>query len=70
MPGQPRFIQTLPKRGYCFVAPVSEHEGDARDAGVGGDGSASKGRSIVGREEESELLAGGGEAGRSADSGG
>ncbi len=50
--GQPRFIQTLPKRGYCFVAPVSEHEGDARDAGVGGDGSASKGRSIVGRDED------------------
>lgn len=23
-PGQPRFIQTLPKRGYCFVAPVAE----------------------------------------------
>ncbi len=22
--GAPRFIQTLPKRGYCFVAPVSE----------------------------------------------
>jgi predicted ATPase/DNA-binding winged helix-turn-helix (wHTH) protein len=22
--GQPRFIQTLPKRGYCFVAAVSE----------------------------------------------
>jgi predicted ATPase/DNA-binding winged helix-turn-helix (wHTH) protein len=22
--GQPRFIQTLPKRGYCFVAPVTE----------------------------------------------
>ena len=22
--GQPRFIQTLPKRGYCFVAPVTD----------------------------------------------
>ena len=22
--GSPRFIQTLPKRGYCFVAPVSD----------------------------------------------
>jgi DNA-binding winged helix-turn-helix (wHTH) protein len=22
--GQPRFIQTLPKRGYCFVAPVMD----------------------------------------------
>lgn len=25
--GQPRYIQTLPKRGYRFVAPVSEWEG-------------------------------------------
>lgn len=25
--GQPHFIQTLPKRGYCFVAPVREVEG-------------------------------------------
>jgi len=24
-PAQPRFIQTLPKRGYCFVAAVTEH---------------------------------------------
>jgi len=22
--GQPRFIQTLPKRGYCFIAPIVE----------------------------------------------
>jgi predicted ATPase/DNA-binding winged helix-turn-helix (wHTH) protein len=28
----PRFIQTLPKRGYCFVAPVTEVEGDGRSA--------------------------------------
>jgi predicted ATPase len=54
--GQPRFIQTLPKRGYCFVASVSEHDGDGRDAGVGGDGSASKGRRIVGRDEELSRL--------------
>lgn len=26
-PGQPRFIQTLPKRGYRFVAAVSESDG-------------------------------------------
>ena len=25
-PVHPRFIQTLPKRGYCFVPPVSENE--------------------------------------------
>jgi predicted ATPase len=25
--GKPRFIQTLPKRGYCFVAPVSDWSG-------------------------------------------
>ncbi len=48
--GQPRFIQTLPKRGYCFVALVSEGEG--RDADAGGDGFAGRDRSIVGREEE------------------
>jgi predicted ATPase len=23
-PAKPRFIQTLPKRGYCFVAPIAE----------------------------------------------
>jgi predicted ATPase/DNA-binding winged helix-turn-helix (wHTH) protein len=28
--GQPRFIQTLPKRGYCFVAPVTDWAGPAR----------------------------------------
>src|SRR5450755_175038 len=25
--GQPRFIQTVPKRGYCFVAPVKDLPG-------------------------------------------
>ncbi len=30
--GSPRFIQTLPKRGYCFVAPVADRTaGSARD---------------------------------------
>jgi predicted ATPase/DNA-binding winged helix-turn-helix (wHTH) protein len=28
--GQPRFIQTLTKRGYCFVAPVSDWDGPKR----------------------------------------
>src|SRR5579863_6631635 len=29
---QPRFIQTLPKRGYRFVAPVSQYAGTASAA--------------------------------------
>jgi predicted ATPase/DNA-binding winged helix-turn-helix (wHTH) protein len=29
-PTQPEFIQTLPKRGYCFVAPVTESSGPSR----------------------------------------
>ena len=29
-PSQPRFIQTLPKRGYCFVAEVTEQEDSPR----------------------------------------
>src|ERR1700684_1955638 len=50
--GQPRFIQTLPKRGYCFVAAVSEHEGEGRAAAADASGAAGKGKSIVGRDEE------------------
>jgi DNA-binding winged helix-turn-helix (wHTH) protein len=34
--GQPRFIQTLPKRGYCFVATVTASPAPAKDrAGMG-----------------------------------
>jgi DNA-binding winged helix-turn-helix (wHTH) protein len=40
-PAQPEFIQTLPKRGYCFIAPVSDWSGPepsmervAKSAGV------------------------------------
>jgi predicted ATPase/DNA-binding winged helix-turn-helix (wHTH) protein len=29
-PSQPEFIQTLPKRGYCFVAPVTDWAGPER----------------------------------------
>jgi predicted ATPase/DNA-binding winged helix-turn-helix (wHTH) protein len=51
-PGCPRFIQTLPKRGYCFVAPVVD--------GNGLEGSAAATREtpspildgVVGREQE------------------
>lgn len=33
--GQPRFIQTLPKRGYCFVAPVAEKSRTAIEVAAG-----------------------------------
>src|SRR5580700_1153406 len=36
--GKPRFIQTLPKRGYCFVAPVTERAGTERDIATGATG--------------------------------
>jgi predicted ATPase len=54
--GQPRFIQTLPKRGYRFVAPVTEGNGVHSDdtAGVVRPGSSPK--EIVGRDGELELL--------------
>lgn len=48
---QPRFIQTLPKRGYCFIAPVKEWSG--------GSGSALRGLApsrIVGRDGEMARL--------------
>ncbi|MDR3750304.1 MAG: AAA family ATPase [Terracidiphilus sp.] len=51
-PGQPRFIQTLPKRGYCFVAPVAERS--AMDRGRPSPASAKdvKAAEIVGRANE------------------
>jgi DNA-binding winged helix-turn-helix (wHTH) protein len=33
--GQPRFIQTLPKRGYCFIPPVTEQSISARKFNAG-----------------------------------
>src|ERR1700691_3711126 len=33
--GQPRFIQTIPKRGYSFVAPVSECSHGERGGATG-----------------------------------
>jgi predicted ATPase len=48
---QPRFIQSLPKRGYCFVAPVSE----GAHAVNGGNGGA-KTIALVGRTKELESL--------------
>lgn len=51
----PRFIQTLPKRGYCFVAPVTEWSG--AEAAAVSTANDSKTRSIVGREVEMAVLA-------------
>src|SRR6201998_3603589 len=44
---QPRFIQSIPKRGYCFVAPVS----DGAPASNGTNGNH-KTTSLVGRAKE------------------
>jgi DNA-binding winged helix-turn-helix (wHTH) protein/TolB-like protein len=33
----PRFVETLPKRGFRFIAPVAGDAGDAGDAGEAGD---------------------------------
>ena len=53
---RPRFIQTLPKRGYCFVAPVTYRAGvDRRDARTL-HGDEEKAAEIVDREEEMTLL--------------
>ncbi len=65
-PAHPRFIQTLPKRGYCFVAAVCDCGAGDRGAGVGsaatgvefdkGPGVASgignSNRAVVGRDDE------------------
>ncbi len=60
--GQPRFIQTLPKRGYCFVAAVSD-SADARNAAPAKAAEAFSRQTvatreveIVGREQELALL--------------
>lgn len=50
--GRPRFIQTLPKRGYRFVAPVMDASGlEGNVASVSASLSASA-TGFVGREEE------------------
>ena len=50
--GQPRFIQTLSKRGYSFVAPVIEEEG-MRPYSAAGDASPDgTPATIAGREDE------------------
>ncbi len=49
--GQPQFIQTVPKRGYRFVAPVSKG-----NASANANGSESSKRNFVGRDEELKTL--------------
>jgi len=49
---QPRFIQTLPKRGYCFVASTVDRTGMEHRAVPATASPASKPFEIVGREEE------------------
>jgi predicted ATPase len=54
--GQPRFIQTLPKRGYRFVAPVTERNGVTHNAATEADWQGVGGLAIVGREDELTFL--------------
>jgi predicted ATPase/DNA-binding winged helix-turn-helix (wHTH) protein len=54
----PRFIQTLPKRGYCFIAAVKEWSGAESDAVSGSDTDPAKPDWIVGREAEMGALHG------------
>ncbi|MGA3046566.1 MAG: AAA family ATPase [Terracidiphilus sp.] len=49
--GQPRFIQTLPKRGYCFVAPVADCA-EAKPPRASAVSSPETSPSIVGREND------------------
>jgi predicted ATPase len=50
--GQPRFIQTLPKRGYRFIAAVTERNGAHPDVAKGMARPDSKATEIVGRDGE------------------
>jgi len=54
--GQPRFIQTLPKRGYRFVAQVTDGNGVHPDDMAGTLRPGTRSREIVGRDGELELL--------------
>jgi len=55
---EPRFIQTLPKRGYCFMAAVCECAEPERGAGPSHarDGARAITKGIVGRDEELDRL--------------
>ena len=52
----PRFIQTLPKRGYCFVAPVADGAVMNRSASPATAPQATKTGTLVGREDELSSL--------------
>jgi len=54
---RPRFIQTIPKRGYCFVASVTDCTSDPRPMPHGSASAAhASGSVIVGRDQELERL--------------
>ena len=52
----PRFIQTLPKRGYCFVAPVTDGAVIDRRATPAVAPQDARASALVGREEELSRL--------------
>jgi len=54
--GQPRFIQTLPKRGYRFVALVTERNLAPHGAVAGTEEQQPKAEAIIGRDEELAFL--------------
>ncbi|HTU51428.1 MAG TPA: AAA family ATPase [Acidobacteriaceae bacterium] len=51
-PGCPRFIQTLPKRGYCFVAQVKDAGAPDSAAAATSEPQAAISDGVVGREQE------------------
>ena len=51
-PGCPRFIQTLPKRGYCFVANVADAGVPDSAAGLASEARPAILDGVVGREQE------------------
>ncbi len=53
---QPRFIQTMPKRGYCFIASVSDRQEHGSVIAPQPAGPAAKTRTIVGRDDELNRL--------------
>ena len=54
--GEPRFIETMPKRGYRFVAEVREVAAGVRGTGVEAGTPGETNAVIVGREKELERL--------------
>ena len=55
-PGCPRFIQTLPKRGYCFVAEVKDVAALDSAAAHANEAQAAIPDGVVGREQELDRL--------------